>query len=114
MGDDQTAPVQVWVPDVRSDEFAAEAHRQSRLVADADARQDDQAFVEAITASGTSETRWHRTAQLRHGRQDHHHPPHQRDRTMRRTNATERVGRLQTSRMVELERRIAVFLGLAG
>lgn len=38
------------MPDVRSDEFAAEAHRQSRLVADADARQEDQAFVEAITA----------------------------------------------------------------
>lgn len=43
-------PVQIWVPDVRSGEFAAEAHRQARLVAAADASVDDQAFVEAITA----------------------------------------------------------------
>lgn len=43
-------PVQVWVPDVRTAQFAAEAHRQAALVALADQAGDDQAFVEAITA----------------------------------------------------------------
>mgnify|MGYP000595619446 CR=1 FL=1 len=42
-------PVQVWVPDVRSDAFAAEAHRQSLRLAAADHARDDQDFVEAIT-----------------------------------------------------------------
>ena len=41
-------PVQVWVPDVRTAQFAAEAH-QAALVARADRTSDDQAFVEAIT-----------------------------------------------------------------
>jgi hypothetical protein len=42
-------PVQIWVPDVRSAEFSAEAHRQSRLIADASRRTDDQDFVDAIS-----------------------------------------------------------------
>ncbi len=42
-------PVQIWVPDVRSAEFAAEAHRQARLVADASRLTDDQDFVEAVS-----------------------------------------------------------------
>ena len=42
-------PVQVWVPDVRSDAFAAEAHRQSSSLAAADRLGDDQDFVEAIS-----------------------------------------------------------------
>lgn len=41
--------MQVWVPDVRTEAFAAEAHRQSSLVARADANGDDQDFVEAIS-----------------------------------------------------------------
>jgi hypothetical protein len=41
-------PIQVWVPDVRSEQFSAEARRQSRAVADADRRSDDQAFTEAV------------------------------------------------------------------
>jgi hypothetical protein len=41
--------VQVWVPDVRSPEFVAEAHRQSSVVAVVDRRSDDQDFVEAIS-----------------------------------------------------------------
>ncbi len=45
-------PLQVWVPDVRTAAFEAEAHRQASLVADADASNDDQDFVEAIS------TRW--------------------------------------------------------
>ncbi|MEI2713325.1 MAG: antitoxin MazE family protein [Nocardioides sp.] len=42
-------PVQIWVPDVRSPEFAAEAHRQAALVADASRTSDDMDFVEAIS-----------------------------------------------------------------
>lgn len=42
-------PIQVWVPDVRSERFAAEARRQASLVAAADARGDDQEFVEAVS-----------------------------------------------------------------
>jgi hypothetical protein len=42
-------PLQVWVPDVRTETFAAEAHRQASLVARVDESGDDQAFVEAIS-----------------------------------------------------------------
>lgn len=42
-------PVQMWVPDVRTAEFAAEAQRQAALLAEADERGDDQDFVEAIS-----------------------------------------------------------------
>jgi hypothetical protein len=45
-------PLQVWVPDVRTETFAAEAHRQASLVAKADDNSDDQDFIEAIS------TRW--------------------------------------------------------
>ncbi len=43
-------PVQIWVPDVRGDDFAAEAQRQAKAVARAAAKSDDQDFVEAISA----------------------------------------------------------------
>lgn len=43
-------PVQIWVPDVRTPAFAAEAKRQAALVAEADRATDDQAFIEAISA----------------------------------------------------------------
>ncbi|MGV9796647.1 antitoxin MazE-like protein [Mycobacterium sp. NPDC003449] len=43
-------PRQVWVPDVRTASFAAEAHRQASLVARADESSDDQDFIEAISA----------------------------------------------------------------
>jgi hypothetical protein len=43
-------PVQIWVPDVRSPQFAAEAHRQSALVASSSRASDDQEFIEAISA----------------------------------------------------------------
>ena len=42
-------PVQVWVPDVRSEEFAAEAHREALALAEADRSSDDMDFVEAIS-----------------------------------------------------------------
>jgi hypothetical protein len=41
--------LQIWVPDVRSDRFAAEASRQSRAVASVDRGSDDQMFIEAIS-----------------------------------------------------------------
>ncbi len=48
-------PVQVWVPDVRSPQFAAEAHREAQALADADRRGDDMEFVEAISALADDE-----------------------------------------------------------
>jgi hypothetical protein len=42
--------VQVWVPDVRSEQFAVEAHRQSAAVGAADRISDDQDFLEAVSA----------------------------------------------------------------
>lgn len=48
-------PVQVWVPDVRTPEFAAEARRQAALVAQADHHGDDQAFIEAVSVSWDEE-----------------------------------------------------------
>jgi hypothetical protein len=43
-------PVQIWVPDVRAPEFAAEAHRQSAAIAASEQEADDQAFVDAISS----------------------------------------------------------------
>lgn len=42
-------PVQIWVPDVRSPDFVAEAHRQAAAVAASDHATDDQAFVDAVS-----------------------------------------------------------------
>jgi hypothetical protein len=42
-------PVQIWVPDVRTPQFAAEAHRQSAAIAATEQDADDQAFVNAIS-----------------------------------------------------------------
>jgi Protein of unknown function (DUF3018) len=42
-------PIQIWVPDVRSPEFAAEARRQSAAVAASPQATDDQAFVDAVS-----------------------------------------------------------------
>jgi hypothetical protein len=42
-------PVQIWVPDVTAEGFAAEAHRQSRAVAAREAADDDQAFVDSVS-----------------------------------------------------------------
>jgi hypothetical protein len=45
-------PIQIWVPDVRSRAFRAEAHRQSRLVAVSPRSRKDQAFIDAISDWG--------------------------------------------------------------
>ena len=42
-------PVQIWVPDVRSPAFAAEAHRQSRAVAKSPRARADQNFIDAVS-----------------------------------------------------------------
>jgi len=42
--------VQIWVPDVRSRQFVAEAHRQSALVASSGRADEDQDFIEAVSA----------------------------------------------------------------
>lgn len=42
-------PIQIWVPDVRSRSFKAQAHRQSLAVAESDLAADDQAFIDAIS-----------------------------------------------------------------
>ncbi len=42
-------PVQLWVTDTRSPEFAAEARRQSLAVANSPTEADDQAFIDAIS-----------------------------------------------------------------
>jgi len=42
-------PIQIWVPDVRSPKFAAEAHRQSKAVAKSRYAKKDQDFIDAIS-----------------------------------------------------------------
>ena len=42
-------PVQIWVPDVRSPAFAAEAHRQAVAVSSSERAADDQAFIDAAS-----------------------------------------------------------------
>ena len=39
-------PVEIWVPDVSSEEFATEAHRQSLLVASSPTASDEMNFLE--------------------------------------------------------------------
>ena len=43
-------PVQIWVPDVRTRAFSLAAHRQSLAVAKSAHADEDQAFVDAISA----------------------------------------------------------------
>jgi Antitoxin MazE-like len=42
-------PIQIWVPDVRSPAFEAEAHRQSLAVAQSEHEDEDQAFIDTIS-----------------------------------------------------------------
>ena len=42
-------PIQIWVPDVRSPAFSAEAHRQSLAVARSRHARDDQDFIDAVS-----------------------------------------------------------------
>jgi hypothetical protein len=42
-------PIQIWVPDVRSPDFVAQAHQQSTAVAMSAHADDDQAFIDALS-----------------------------------------------------------------
>lgn len=42
-------PIQIWVPDVRSPDFKAEAHRQSLLVAGSALASADQDYIDAVS-----------------------------------------------------------------
>ena len=48
-------PIQIWVPDVRTAAFAAEADRESARLAAADRAGDDQDFVDAISVGLNTE-----------------------------------------------------------
>ena len=45
-------PVQIWVPDVRSPAFRAQAHSQSLAVAASTSAREDQAFIDAVSDWG--------------------------------------------------------------
>jgi len=42
-------PIQIWVPDVRSPHFKAEAHRQSLAIARSPFERDDQDFDDSVS-----------------------------------------------------------------
>ena len=42
-------PIQIWVPDTRSEAFTSEAHRQSLAVARSAQAREDQDFVDAVS-----------------------------------------------------------------
>lgn len=44
-------PIQIWVPDVRSPTFLAEAHQQSMAVSSSVQAEEDQAFINAASDS---------------------------------------------------------------
>ena len=48
-GDVYCDRLQIWLPDTQSPDFAAEARRQSRIVARSPQEKDDQAFVDSIS-----------------------------------------------------------------
>ncbi|WP_167139534.1 antitoxin MazE-like protein [Diaminobutyricimonas sp. TR449] len=48
-------PVQIWVPDVRTEAFAADARRQASLIAQADRLSDDQEFIESVSTTWDDE-----------------------------------------------------------
>ena len=48
-------PVQVWLPDVRTEDFAREARRQAALIARNDDQNDDQDFIEAVSVDWDEE-----------------------------------------------------------
>ena len=42
-------PIQFWLPDTRTAAFAAEAHRQSKMVSRSQSARRDQEFIDAIS-----------------------------------------------------------------
>ncbi len=45
-------PIQIWVPDTRSQQFAGQAHRQSLAVARSSLADRDQDFIDAVSDLG--------------------------------------------------------------
>jgi len=45
-------PIQIWVPDMRSPAFVAEAHRQSLAIAKSPHGKQDQDFIDAVSDWG--------------------------------------------------------------
>ncbi len=41
-------PVQIWVPDTRSEEFRREARRQAQIIAKSPQETEDQAFIDSL------------------------------------------------------------------
>jgi hypothetical protein len=48
-------PIQIWVPDVRSPGFLAEARRQSRAVATSQHAAEDQEWVDSVSVWGNED-----------------------------------------------------------
>jgi hypothetical protein len=48
-------PIQIWVPDVRSPAFRAEAHRQSLIAANSPRAAEDQAFIDSVSVWGSDD-----------------------------------------------------------
>ena len=48
-------PIQIWVPDVRAASFRSQAHQQSLAVAASSHAQDDQTFIDAVSALDVDE-----------------------------------------------------------
>ncbi len=48
-------PIQIWVPDMRSPSFAAEARRQSLAVSRSPHAREDQDFIDALSEGALSE-----------------------------------------------------------
>jgi len=42
-------PVQIWVPDTRTEAFRREAHRQSLIIARSEGEAEDQAFIDSVS-----------------------------------------------------------------
>lgn len=42
-------PILLWVPDVRTPEFAARAHSEALAINSSDHAEDDQAFIDAMS-----------------------------------------------------------------
>ncbi|TPQ37436.1 antitoxin MazE [Bradyrhizobium guangdongense] len=44
-------PIEIWVPDIHSASFRAEAHRQSLAIETSPHEDEDQAFIDAISVA---------------------------------------------------------------
>ncbi|MCJ7627676.1 MAG: antitoxin MazE family protein [Longimicrobiales bacterium] len=42
-------PIQIWVPDIRSPAFQAQAHDQSLIVAQSEQAREDQSFIDSVS-----------------------------------------------------------------